>query len=114
MVALKLPLGDNDIETLTEFDGVLKDDGESETVDVGEFDGNGQIDIFITLGVNSGVPVTSATVFVVTSENVEVKVGVFVFDSVVSLERLCISETLDERVTAIDVVNETVGEGEAD
>jgi hypothetical protein len=58
MVALKLPLGENDIEALTEFDGVLKDDGESETVVVGEFDGNGDIDIFITLGVNIGVPVT--------------------------------------------------------
>ncbi len=114
MVALKLLFGENDIEALTEFDGVLKDDGESETVVVGEFDGNGEIDIFITLGVNIGVPVTSATVFVATSENVDVKVGVFVFDSVISIERLCITETLDERVPTFDVVDETVDEREAD
>jgi hypothetical protein len=50
----------------------------------------------------------------VTSENVDVKVGVFVFDSVISLERLCIAETLDKRVPTFDVVDETVDERETD
>ena len=60
------------------------------------------------------MPVTAASVLVDTKENVDIKLGVFVFDSVVSLERLCSSTGELECVAEIDTDEDNELDAERD